>query len=230
LGKEELMLKMKFLSRVAPALVGAVLSFAAVSSATAATVTIGLSNGGAISTVASGAGAASFLGSAFGFSVNAGAFTQPDVTDLINGGTIDTKASGAGVLHVFITASGLTQPISGVLMGFTQNFLTAGWNVVEKVWADAGNGIFALTDLLGSKAFNAIGISTAAAAAVYGPGPYSITEEYIITATGQGTANSTIVVTAVPEPSTWAMMILGFFGVGFMAYRRKSSGKALRLA
>lgn len=30
------------------------------------------------------------------------------------------------------------------------------------------------------------------------------------------------VVAAVPEPSTWAMMILGFCGVGFMAYRRKS--------
>jgi hypothetical protein len=30
------------------------------------------------------------------------------------------------------------------------------------------------------------------------------------------------VTTAVPEPSTWAMMILGFAGVGFMAYRRKS--------
>jgi len=28
--------------------------------------------------------------------------------------------------------------------------------------------------------------------------------------------------TAVPEPSTWAMMILGFAGVGFLAYRRKS--------
>ena len=27
---------------------------------------------------------------------------------------------------------------------------------------------------------------------------------------------------AVPEPSTWAMMILGFAGVGFMAYRGKS--------
>jgi hypothetical protein len=24
-----------------------------------------------------------------------------------------------------------------------------------------------------------------------------------------------------PEPSTWAMMILGFCGLGFMAYRRK---------
>jgi hypothetical protein len=29
-------------------------------------------------------------------------------------------------------------------------------------------------------------------------------------------------VSAVPEPSTWAMMILGFCGLGFMAYRRKS--------
>ena len=29
-------------------------------------------------------------------------------------------------------------------------------------------------------------------------------------------------ISAVPEPSTWAMMILGFAGVGFMAYRRKS--------
>jgi PEP-CTERM motif len=27
---------------------------------------------------------------------------------------------------------------------------------------------------------------------------------------------------AVPEPSTWAMMILGFAGIGFMAYRRKA--------
>lgn len=34
----------------------------------------------------------------------------------------------------------------------------------------------------------------------------------------------------IPEPSTWAMMILGFFGVGFMAYRRKSQGAALRIA
>jgi hypothetical protein len=27
---------------------------------------------------------------------------------------------------------------------------------------------------------------------------------------------------AVPEPSTWAMLILGFVGVGFMAYRRRN--------
>lgn len=39
-----------------------------------------------------------------------------------------------------------------------------------------------------------------------------------------------VAVAAIPEPSTWAMMILGFFGIGFMAYRRKSSASALRLA
>jgi probable HAF family extracellular repeat protein len=46
---------------------------------------------------------------------------------------------------------------------------------------------------------------------------------------GNGTdsaGNSDVVLltpaSAVAEPSTWAMMILGFAGVGFMAYRRKS--------
>lgn len=37
-------------------------------------------------------------------------------------------------------------------------------------------------------------------------------------------------VNAVPEASTWAMMILGFASIGFMAYRRKPTGAAVRLA
>jgi hypothetical protein len=37
-------------------------------------------------------------------------------------------------------------------------------------------------------------------------------------------------VAPVPEPSTWAMMILGFFGIGFMAYRRRNQTAALRVA
>lgn len=36
-------------------------------------------------------------------------------------------------------------------------------------------------------------------------------------------------IAAVPEPATWAMMFLGFAGVGAMAYRRKSK-PAVRLA
>jgi hypothetical protein len=35
---------------------------------------------------------------------------------------------------------------------------------------------------------------------------------------------------AVPEPGTWALMGIGFACVGFLAYRRKGSGAAFRLA
>ncbi|QHO78473.1 hypothetical protein ACH79_43670 [Bradyrhizobium sp. CCBAU 051011] len=34
--------------------------------------------------------------------------------------------------------------------------------------------------------------------------------------------NVSLNVEAVPEPSTWAMLILGFAGVGYMAYRRRN--------
>jgi len=43
-----------------------------------------------------------------------------------------------------------------------------------------------------------------------------------------GVINTTV--GGVPEPSTWAMMLLGLAGVGFMAYRRKTQGGAFRLA
>jgi hypothetical protein len=33
---------------------------------------------------------------------------------------------------------------------------------------------------------------------------------------------------AVPEPSTWAMVILGFCGLGFMAYRKKAAVRFAR--
>jgi hypothetical protein len=45
-----------------------------------------------------------------------------------------------------------------------------------------------------------------------------------------GNLTVTPVVVGVPEASTWAMMLLGFAGVGFMAYRRKGQGKAFRMA
>jgi len=37
------------------------------------------------------------------------------------------------------------------------------------------------------------------------------------------TTDGTPVTSAVPEPSTWAMMILGFAGIGAMTYRRRKS-------
>jgi hypothetical protein len=47
---------------------------------------------------------------------------------------------------------------------------------------------------------------------------------------GNPTGLDVAVASSVPEPATWGMMILGFLGVGFMAYRRKSGRQSFRLA
>ena len=47
-------------------------------------------------------------------------------------------------------------------------------------------------------------------------------DEFIIT-----NVAFTAAMTAVPEPSTWAMMLLGFAGLGFAGYRRRN-GKTIR--
>jgi hypothetical protein len=58
-----------------------------------------------------------------------------------------------------------------------------------------------------------------------GSGPSSL--YYLSTFNPDGTLYNpgdlgTLKVAAVPEPSTWAMMILGFAGIGFLTYRRKN--------
>jgi hypothetical protein len=61
------------------------------------------------------------------------------------------------------------------------------------------------------------------------PGIGVNTLEVILTDTGPPTAfRIDGFAGPVPEPSTWAMMILGFVGIGLMAYRRKRQG-TLRL-
>lgn len=49
--------------------------------------------------------------------------------------------------------------------------------------------------------------------------PFTFTGTYTV---GEDSASGTFNIANVPEPSTWAMMVLGFAGMGFMAYRRKS--------
>jgi hypothetical protein len=57
----------------------------------------------------------------------------------------------------------------------------------------------------------------------FGPlaAPYSLTQEYTITPTtnAQALAVALLDVAAAPEPSTWAMMLIGFAGLGF-AFRK----------
>ena len=61
--------------------------------------------------------------------------------------------------------------------------------------------------------------------------PFAVTgyEISIALVVGDETLNLSEQINAVPEASTWAMMILGFFGVGFLAYRRRNQTAAFRL-
>jgi hypothetical protein len=57
---------------------------------------------------------------------------------------------------------------------------------------------------------------------------FSISDPLYTIALSDGFGNG--IAGGVPEPSTWAMMLLGFSGVGFMAYRRKSGQPGTALA
>lgn len=221
----------KILTRVAPLVLGAALSFGVSSGANAALVSVGFSTTGVTPAAsATGTGTASFTGTVGTWTVNATGFSQPAVTDALQGATIDSRTSTGASLWVYITAQGLTAAtsISSFLVGFTENLLTSGWKVDESAYVDPANGLFTKVNLLGSHLFDATGSTTQLTSGLTGTGPFSVTEVYHITANGAGSANATIAVTAVPEASTWAMMILGFLGVGFLAYRR-GSGAALRI-
>ncbi len=58
------------------------------------------------------------------------------------------------------------------------------------------------------------------------PGIYTTTKDIDIVASqvpGSAGYSWSVSVAAVPEPSTWAMMLLGFAGLGFAGYRRTAS-------
>jgi len=53
-------------------------------------------------------------------------------------------------------------------------------------------------------------------------GPFSMTEQAVFTLTpfGQLINRGQSEIKGIPEPSTWAMMLLGFAGLGYGAFRR----------
>jgi hypothetical protein len=206
------------------------------SAADASVVTIGFSvGGGAIAVLATGTDSATITAPVPTGTNSISAFAAPALpTDLLDSTSLNITTAGPLTFSVFITAQGLTSPLglNTFTSNFTSNTLPAGWSVTEATFIDAGNGLFTFTGSpLSSATFNAIGTSVKTALGNAGAGPYSVTEVYTINAAGAGTVLSTISMSAaVPEASTWAMMILGFMGVGFMAYRRRDKQTGFRFA
>jgi PEP-CTERM motif len=67
------------------------------------------------------------------------------------------------------------------------------------------------------------GFSTDSKGPFVSSGPFSITEQAIYTLPAHGeliNRGQTEVLSIIPEPSTWVMMVIGFIGLGYAAIRR----------
>jgi hypothetical protein len=96
------------------------------------------------------------------------------------------------------------------------------WEISLHEWSGTGQRVIVTTfpsplyvDTAGFVANVGWAPSVTAAAYSFTPGVWWQPTEGAAPAAGRP-------VSGVPEPSTWAMMILGFAGIGFMAYRRRS--------
>jgi hypothetical protein len=145
--------------------------------------------------------------------------------ELLDLSSLNVSSLGSGELKFLVTETNLTSPFVTSLFSQLTGTLTNA-TVTRTIWADPTNsGAEAL--LLGTT-------TSGGGPTTYTPfattGSFSITELVDVVATGGGAKlSSDDSVAAVPEASTWAMMILGFMGIGFVAYRRKGK-PAFRLA
>lgn len=206
-------------------------------SAHAALISIGTAlNGGPITLQASGAtpGPVSFIGAVGGYEIN-----DIDGTDLTSTSlnSNEQSASSKGTtdtLDIYVTVSDVTTPATAAsfLSGLTVNFLSKGWTVTESTFEDNSNTVFGTATLLATNSFAPPGPDTFTKFTTVGlASPVSVTELYEVRSNGfSGSANNTIDISAsvIPEPATWAMMLLGFAGFGLIGLSRRR--KDLRYA
>ena len=137
------------------------------------------------------------------------------------------NAGGANALiDVYITQTGLSNINSSLLSTFTSNTVS-GLSADITSYYSLTNTAFGTTNVLQDHTFTGTGIFSGSNP-LSTSSPWSETVRYSLNFTGgagsnfNGTAN----ITAVPEPATWGMMLLGFLGVGMVMRRRRNPALA----
>jgi len=149
------------------------------------------------------------------------------------------------IVTVVVSDTDFTGPVvsfltagSGVWQSAIGSSITMKWfdDPANRQGADnptdtPGNVIDSFTHLatlfVDSFAHNGIG-------AISDPGLFSMTEQAVFTLTPfaqlVNRGQTEVKVTAVPEPSTWAMLLLGFVGLGYAGFRKARARSTISIA
>jgi hypothetical protein len=151
-------------------------------------------------------------------------------------GGFGTAGSGSGTFTVTTGANGdLITAATGTLGGNAISLAPVGTSGSDDLLFPIGTNFTGGTSVVDLDTSGIVFSTIDGAFHIFGDGsPFSVGtvsgNDIFETGGNVGFGVGTMSVTAaVPEPSTWAMMILGFCGLGFMAYRRKGN-QALRVA
>ncbi len=142
---------------------------------------------------------------------------------------------GVNSITVWVTETGLSFP-SGyswqAQTGLTGQLLPPNTSLTISSYVDPSDTPYAETVLTDSLTCSITGAVCdnfpGKTIDLAGSGPFSITQKYVMTVSGDPgaapimtpTINTNLTGTAVPEASTWTMMLAGFAGLGYFAARQ----------